>query len=115
MMRHNPLVLLHDLVLAGQRIIELTEGHDFVHYEDDWVMRAAVERQFEIIGEALRRLLALDDSIAEKLTDAPKIIAFRNQVAHGYDTIANSVVWGIIERYLPRLMEEAQSLLPPDP
>lgn len=48
--------LLHDILIAAERINTFTHGKDFADYRSDDMMRAAVERQFEIIGEALNRL-----------------------------------------------------------
>lgn len=75
------------------------------------VIRAAVERQYEIIGEALRRAIDIKPGLVEQITDARKIIAFRNQVIHGYDVIDHTIVWGVVERYLLTLLAEARALL----
>jgi uncharacterized protein with HEPN domain len=105
---------LHDILTAGDRIIEVTDSRTLDEYTSDWVLRAAVERQFEIIGEALRRATQIDPTLVEKITDASKIIAFRNQVIHGYDVIDHAIVWGIVERYLPTLLEQVRAVLPQD-
>jgi len=102
---------LHDVLMAGERIQEATSGLSLDDYKTDWVVRAAVERQFGIIGEALRRASMIDLSLTERISDAPKIIAFRNQVIHGYDVIDDELVWGIIDRYLPTLMREVEAIL----
>ena len=61
------------------------------------MLRAAVERQFEIIGEALNRLFRLEHDLADRITDGRRIIAFRNILVHAYAQIDNRVVWGVIE------------------
>lgn len=75
------------------------------------MLRAAVERQFEIIGEALRRLLTEDPSTATRISEHARIIAFRNILAHGYADIDDRIVWGIVESNLPSLLAEVESLL----
>ncbi|MDG6258178.1 MAG: DUF86 domain-containing protein [Methanomicrobiaceae archaeon] len=73
--------------------------------------QVAVERQFEIIGEALNQLLRREPALREKISDASLIIAFRNRLIHGYATVSDEVVWGVIEGYLPALSGEVRSLL----
>jgi len=63
----------------------------------DPMLRSAVERQFEIMGEALRRALALDSTLAGHITDTPSILAFRNRSVHGYATVSDEVVWGVVK------------------
>jgi len=75
------------------------------------MLRAAVERQFEIIGEALRRLLTEDPSTAASISEHARIIAFRNILAHGYADIDDRIVWGIVESNLPSLLSEVDTLL----
>ncbi len=106
------LTCLHDVRIAGERILDVTGDQTIEEYLADWVLRAAVERQFEIIGEALRRATQIDPTLEERITDASKIIAFRNQVIHGYDVIDHMLVWGIIQRFLPTLMGQVRAMLP---
>jgi uncharacterized protein with HEPN domain len=105
---------LHDVLTAGERILEVTDDRALDEYTSSWVLRAAVERQFEIIGEALRRATQVDSTLVERITDASKIIAFRNQVIHGYDVIDHTIVWGIVKRYLPSLLKQVRAMLPQD-
>ena len=72
---------------------------------------SAVERQFEIIGEATRRLANDDISIAEQITGYKTIIGFRNRIIHEYDNIANRTVWEIIQPNLPTLLNEVTTIL----
>ena len=74
-------------------------------------MRAAVERQFEIIGEALRRLSAPDSATFELVPGARRIINFRNILAHGYDSVSNAMVWSFVVDFVPDLMTQAIALL----
>jgi uncharacterized protein with HEPN domain len=75
----------------------------------DKMLRRAVEREFEIIGEALSRIEKLDPSI--NISSKRQIISMRNRVIHGYDKIDNEIVWGTIVKHLPLLKIEVRSLL----
>ncbi len=75
------------------------------------MLRAAVERQFEIIGEALNRLSQIAPKVAEQATDRRRIISFRNILIHGYAEIDDRVVWGAVEAKLEPFVEEIQARL----
>jgi len=77
----------------------------------DDILRPAVERHFEIIGEALNRLTRRDPDTAENIKDAAQIIAFRNILIHGYDAIDDSRVWDAIQHSLPTLYDQVTTLL----
>ena len=74
------------------------------------MLRAAVERQFEIIGEALRRLAKSDAATAARISEAERIVAFRNILAHGYADIDDQIVWSLVRSKLPGLLKEVESL-----
>ncbi len=103
--------LLRDIADAGGAIGEFTAGKSLSDYRGNLMMRSAVERQFEIVGEALRRLHATDPEFAGRITRSSEIISFRNVIAHGYDVVDPTVVWGIVEEDLPALMAEVSALL----
>jgi hypothetical protein len=73
------------------------------------MLRAAVERQFEIIGEALSQLARLDESLASRITDHRRIIAFRNILIHGYTDVDDRLVWDIVSTKLPLLRREVDA------
>ena len=73
--------------------------------------RSAVERQFEIIGEALAHLARLDPSLANRIREHPRIIAFRNILIHGYTELDHRIVWDIVESKLPTLRSDVAALL----
>lgn len=79
------------------------------------MLRSAVERQFEIIGEALAQLARLDEAVAASITDYRRIIAFRNILVHGYAQIDDLLVWDIVETRLPLLHRQVTSLLSEQP
>lgn len=72
---------------------------------------AAVERQFEIIGETLRGLKRADPSVASGIPDLARIIAFRNILIHGYASIDDQLVWGVVEADLPVLRRALETQL----
>ena len=75
------------------------------------MLRAAVERQFEIIGEALRRLSKEDSPTTARISEHARIIAFRNILVHGYADIDDRIVWDVVQSKLPALLLEVESLL----
>ena len=77
----------------------------------DPLLRSAVERQFEIIGEAVRRIVQIQPELAERISSTRRIIAFRNRLIHAYASVADEVVWGVLDQDLPRLVQEVRSLL----
>src|SRR5690606_20388705 len=87
----------------------LGEKKDFNIYVAEKMLRRAVEREFEIIGEAINRIEKLDSTL--KITSKKQIINMRNRVIHGYDKIDNEIVWGTIIRHLPILKTEVSKLL----
>lgn len=110
-MRRETKTYLYDIMRACELLEEFTAGARFDDYLADPMMRSAVERQFEIIGEALRQMLEIEPQLADAITDAPRIIAFRNILIHGYAAISHDTVWGVLEADLPRLQDEVGSLL----
>jgi uncharacterized protein with HEPN domain len=106
---------LEDVRQACVLIQDFTAGKSFADYEASSLLRSAVERQFEIIGEALNRLSKLDAVITATLPDTPRIIAFRNILIHGYDVVDNHVVWDVIQLNLAPLRAEVERLLSSSP
>ena len=87
---------LFDMQKAYARVAEFTAGKSFSDYSQDSMLKAAVERQFEIVGEALNRLAKLDASVVEQISDHRRIVAFRNILVHAYAQIDDRVVWGVV-------------------
>jgi uncharacterized protein with HEPN domain len=102
---------LEDVRQAAELIRQFTAGKSFDDYETDALLRSGVERQFEIIGEALGRLTKTDPSVIVGMPDTPRIIAFRNILIHAYDIVDNHVVWDVIQYKLPPLHAHVVSLL----
>jgi uncharacterized protein with HEPN domain len=103
--------LLWDAHEAAEVIAAVTAGKSFAAFDQDIVLRSAVERQFEIIGEALAQLARIDAAMAQKVPDLRQIIAFRNVLIHGYATVDPARVWRVIEDNLPPLRAALAALL----
>lgn len=102
---------LDDIAHSCTYIAEATGGASEVDYRRNRPMRQIVERNFEIIGEALLRLERTDPETASRISDYREIIGFRNRLAHNYDDIDNPQVWDIIQNFLPNLRAEVEVLL----
>ena len=81
----------------------------FAHYRKDLKTKRAIERDIEIIGEAVNRILKKDKHF--KLGDAEKIVGTRNRIIHGYDKISDDLIWSIVINHLPKLKVEIEKLL----
>lgn len=114
-MRPESLKLLEDVRAAVAYILDKTRGKSLEDYLGDDLLGPAVERHFEIIGEALVRLRRLDPETLGRVPDHAQIIAFRNVLIHGYDAIDKRRVWDAIENSLPALQRAVIALLPQSP
>src|SRR3954470_1142977 len=92
-------------------ISEFTTRKQLEDCQNNSILRAAVERQFEIIGKALSQLARLDESIAGRITDHRRIIAFRNILVHGYTDVDDRLVWDIVTTMLPLFRTEIDGLV----
>jgi uncharacterized protein with HEPN domain len=92
-------------------IENFVKGKDLGDYVADPMMCSAVERQFEIIGEALNQALRLDPKVTQKISRTGRIITFHNRLIHGYASISDEVVWGVIEANLSVLHREVDAML----
>lgn len=110
-MRPESAALLWDARRGADLIRSFVEGRTWSDYLDDPMLRSAVERQFEIIGEALNRLARTDAEIATRITDLPRIVAFRNVLIHGYATIDDRIVWEVATERIQELLELLTRLL----
>lgn len=110
-MHPKSLKWLNDIHQACELILTATSDRALAEYERDRLLQSAVERNFEIIGEALGRIRKIDPATADCVPDCDAIIAFRNLLIHGYDFIDNPRVWQIIKADVPRLHEQVAALL----
>jgi len=102
---------LYDIQQAAALVAQFTNGRTFDEYLADVMLRSAVERQFEIIGEAMTQLAKLDAALAARISGHRDIIAFRNILIHGYASVNHRLVWGSVETDLPPLRREVDELL----
>ena len=113
-MRRESRKYLDDMQRAARSLAEFTLGRSLAEYQEDAMLRAAVERQFEIIGEAVARLARTDGATAARISGYRRIIAFRNVLIHGYADVDDRLVWDVLETSLPTLTEEISALLAED-
>ena len=103
--------LLFDMAEACRAIQEFNSTGGLIEYSADPMRRAATERMFEIIGEAMVRLREADPATFGQVPESHAIIGFRNRLIHGYDLVDDEVVWNIIRDRVPGLLRAADALL----
>lgn len=87
----------------------LGESKNFFEYQQNKLLRRGIEREIEIIGEAMNRILKLNPDL--KIENARQIVDTRNWVIHGYDKVDDVIIWGIVSNHLPKLRTEVVELL----
>ena len=102
---------LYDIARAAKLALGFIAGKTFADYSADIMLRSAVERQLEIVGEALAQLAKTDQAAASQIGEYQRIIAFRNILIHGYAEIDHRVVWNVLELKLPVVLRQASGLL----
>ncbi len=102
---------LIDILQAAEEIQDFVRGMDFKAYQNKPVTIRAVERDFEIIGEALNRIKYTGDELLEKISEHHRIIGFRNILIHGYDIVDEAIVWTAVTNHLPILIGEVKEIL----
>ncbi len=101
---------LFDIQQAARLLDQFTTGKSVDDYVNDPLLQSAVERQFEIIGEATRKLEKLDSSVIAHISDHRKLINFRNILIHGYAEVDDYLVWDLLQHKLPILVQEIEVL-----
>jgi uncharacterized protein with HEPN domain len=110
-MRLEAKKLLFDIVAACDEIERFTAAKTLDDYLASEMLRAAVERKFEIVGEALVRLREKDSATFARISASQQAIAFRNRLIHGYDVVDHGTVWSTIKSDLLELRNETKRLL----
>ena len=110
-MTEKLLKLLYDIKLSVDDIESYfeTEPKTFKNYQKNSLLKRAIERNLEIIGEAMNRILKEDPDFP--IDNARRIIGLRNQIIHGYDSVSDENIWAIISLYLPKLKSEIEILI----
>jgi len=110
-MRLESKKLLEDIRQACEHILEFTKNKMLSDYSSDELLRSGVERQFEIVGEALNRLGKSEPELTNQISHYKRIISFRNILIHAYDVIEDPVVWDVVTKDLPVLNGQVRTLL----
>jgi len=110
-MPHKAGRYLYDILRAAGLLAKFAQGKTFADYETDALLRSGVERQFEVIGEALNQLADLDSATVSRIPEYQRIISFRNRLIHGYSFVDNRVVWDMLQNRLGVLREQVVGLL----
>ena len=96
---------LFDARSAARLAREFCAGVDMRQYDASALLRSAVERQLEILGEAARRCLDAAPDLRERAPGLPLAVALRNRIIHGYDRVENAIVYDTVSRDLPALID----------
>ena len=105
---------IYDIQHALRLLQGFTGDKSFADYERDAMLRAAVERELEIIGEAMSQLAKADQLLVSQISEYQRIIGFRNVIVHQYSAVDDRLVWAVIETKIPTLRREIGSLLEED-
>jgi uncharacterized protein with HEPN domain len=105
-------VLLRHIEEAAVAILDAASDRSLTDYVSSRGLRSSIEREFIIIGEALKNALAIDPTLP--ITERRLIVDFRNLLVHQYSQVDDDFVWGLIQTDLPRLLAEVRALLPSD-
>jgi uncharacterized protein with HEPN domain len=102
---------LYDIQIAIEEIESFfgDTPNNFNQYSSNLILKRAVERDLEIIGEAVNRILKEDQNFP--LENAKKIIGLRNQIIHSYDNISDENIWAVVQKHIPKLKVEISNLL----
>lgn len=110
-MAHDPRALLWDAIAAGETIERFLSGKGYHDYVADELLRSAVERQFEILGEALSQLGKKAPEFVARVPQASKAIGFRNVLIHGYAMVDDAIAWQAASRNLPSRLSSLREIL----
>lgn len=103
---------LYDVRICIEEIESfINNENDFFKYSKNLMMKRAVERNLEIIGEAINRIITRDQNFTEKIANSEAIIGLRNQVIHAYDSVSDENIWSILTNHLPILKTEVDLLI----
>jgi len=110
-MNEKVLKCLYDIKFAIEEIDSyfVQVNKTFEAYQSNIILKRAIERDLEIIGEATNRILKEDPDF--KIENSVRIIGLRNQIIHGYDTVSDESIWGILIKHLPKLKEEVNKYI----
>jgi len=110
-MPRDPRAYLWDARRAIALVVEFVTDRSWADYEADPMLRSAVERQFEIVGESLSQLGRAAPDVAARVPDFPRVVAFRNLLIHGYAAIDDRLVWEVATERTAALLVVLDDLL----
>lgn len=95
----------------GAELVEFAQGRDSEREEIERMRYLAIERLFELIGEALKRALTIEPELAQQIPDVSEIRGMRNRLVHDYDGIKSDIVWDAAETDVPVLVRAVSDIL----
>ena len=104
---------LHDAMEACTAIKGFTKGIALADYTASLLLRSAVERQVEILGEALHHAVAEDASLEKSIPELRRIVGMRNRIIHGYDSVDDEIVWDAVQHHIPALLSTLRRISKP--
>lgn len=107
----DPRKYLYDIIDCSKFLLDFTESKTVEDYKNDRAFRSAVERELQIIGEAITQLDRVSPKTADKISEHRNIIGFRNVLVHGYDSLNPDTVWDVVENKLAQLLSQAENCL----
>jgi len=109
-MKHEISTWLSDIRQAINEINEfLPDKKNFLEFQKDTKTKRAIERNIEVIGEAVNRILKADPDYP--IANARKIVDTRNRIIHGYDSVSEDIIWAIVIKEIPNLDKEINQLI----
>ena len=110
-MQHDPRKLAEDVLRCIEEVETFCRGKTFRDFQDDRGLQLIIERELEIIGEAVTRLHREYPVLADQIPDVHKIVGLRNVLAHGYDVLEHEILWDIVVNKLPWLKRDIQAMV----
>ena len=107
----DPKKYLYDIVNCSEFVLQLTKDKTVDDYKKDRVFRSALERELQIIGEAMLQLDHISPETVDKISEHRSIIGFRHVLVHGYDSLDPDTVWNVVETKIEILLRQARDLL----
>ena len=115
MPRRSREAYLWDIADSCQAILEYVQGRSLSDYEQNRMLRRAVERELSIVGEAVSQATRHFPDLEASIGPARQIVGFRNRIVHGYADVDHGIVWAIVQNEVPRLLEKSEALLKEKP
>lgn len=110
-MQRDPRAWVADALAACRAVLEFTRGETLESYRDRAMLRSAVERQLEILGEALSQLAKVAPELATRIPDLRRVVDFRNVLAHAYAIVDDAIVWAAVEHNVPSLLATLEQVV----